>query len=267
MAVKPWDTLRLGPELQLRLTPRLAPEGDPTPFLDQLPTALWPELPQDVLDFAAEPEAGAWLVPTLETLALGAADRDSLERDARRMLVELGGLVRPEHLPPRLELWLRRDPHTGELSLVHEDDSGLALAWRRWELIARLPHAAKGAAHAVVVNAVSRLFRGADRLLPQETQPLSGGWWHAVYRSQHAILQAFERIDAWSDGRVLVASMRPHFAIRPLEPDRGEDPIAELLAEQQSRRLWRPPAQGVGPAAPQLPPGGREGRRPLPKRR
>jgi hypothetical protein len=61
--------------------------------------------------------------------------------------------------------------------------------------------------------------------------------------------------------------MRPHFAIRPLEPDRGEDPIEELLKEQASRRLWRPPAMGVGPAAPQLPPGGREGRKPLPKRK
>ncbi len=224
------------------------------------PAAVLSALPEPLLDLAG---LAARAVPLERLLAEAEGEqRLHLEQDARDFARLVRDLLKSAHVPEPIEGWVRWDAEASEF-LARSDAAGVVLAMRCWELLARLPARARGVGPNRTTHALSLLLApDAARLVPAETEELTGGFWRCTYRSPVGLLgQRFEQVEAISDGLIVAAVFQPRFAINPMAHDLAEDPIAEAIRAGEERVTWRPPPASLGPRAPHHPPGGRLGRR------
>lgn len=248
------DRVRLGDEVELVLAAAAA--RDPREALAVLvPLALARELPEvDDLRLAAamsqaHPDA---------LVAAAEADREVLAADAAAFAADVRALLRPGLATSDPEGWLRwSDPDpVACLSAPGE----VYVLVRRWELLAWLPDVARGEGAVRVGGALAWLLQGAARLAPRRVDDLGAGVWACEYEAERPMLGRFSRLRVVGDGRALALAATPAVVPAAPLPGTAEDPLEDALRAARDTHRWRPPARGTGPAAPQLPPGGRYGR-------
>ncbi len=253
--VQPGDRVRLGDEVELLLAEAAA--RDPREALAVLvPQALAHELPEvDDLRLAAAMSAAH-----ADALAAAGHDeaRELLAADGAAFAADVRSLLRAGLVPEDPDGWVRwsePDP-IGCLSAPGE----VYVIVRRWELLAWLPDVSRGEGATRVVGALAWLLHGAARLAPRRIDDLGAGVWACIFEAERPMLGRFSRLHVVGDGRALALAATP--AVVPATPFPGsaEDPIEDALRAARDTNRWRPPARGVGPAAPPMPPGGRHGR-------
>lgn len=256
------DRVRLGDEVELQLAEASA--RDPREALAVLvPQALVHELPEvDDLRLGA-----AMSTAHADALAEAADDeaREALRADAASFAADLRGLLRAGLVPDDVEGWLRwagPDP----VACLAAPGEVYVLA-RRWELLAWLPDLPRGEGATRVVVALAWLLQGAARLAPRQVDDLGQGAFACVFEAERPMLGRFSRLHAVGDGRALAIAATPAVVPATPSPRSAEDPIEDALRAARETNRWRPPARGLGPAAPPMPPGGRYARtRPRPER-
>lgn len=257
----PGDRVRFGEEVELELA-RVAAREPREALAVLVPYELAHELVEvDDLRLAA-----GMSDPLRDALAAAPdeAARAALAADAERFARDVRTLIRADLVPSTLEDWVRWSAPDPLGCLAAPGDCYILI--RRWELLAWLPDVARGDAAARVSASMAWLLQGAERLTPRNVIELGDGWL-CEFEAERPMLGRFSRLRAVGDGRSLALSGTPAVVSPRAFARSAEDPVEEGIAAVRAANHWRPPARGVGPAAPQLPPGGRQGRRrPLPER-
>lgn len=251
--------------LLLVVRPVELPDVEPA---ELIPAALREEVASTLL------ELGAALDPARSTplaAALGEAsptERLHIEPEAIEMAASAVSLLRSELLPGDPTAWLRFDSEERITRVHRKGEDGLVLAMQCWDVIARLSRPSARTGPDVVPDALSRLLLFEGRLFPTAVQEAAPGWWRCEYEATtQPLLGRFDRLEAWSDGQVLLASLVPWVAWNGARAGgAAEDPVTELLREQSSRTVYRPLPGSLVKGNP-MPPGGRNRPRPKPQRR
>jgi hypothetical protein len=250
------DRLRLGDEVELLLAePR---PREPREALAALPPELEAHLPPEILDLraqAASSRSHEELLAAVPEDALGilTADGDAFVADVWRF-------IRRDLVPEHPEEWLRWVDLIDPLACFAAPGDACVLA-RRWEVLAIVPELGRGDTGPLRVAAsLGWLLEGAARLAPRRVAELSPGAWSCEYESERPILGRFSRLRAVGDGRHLAIVGTPAVVAHVPPVRSAEDAVEEGLAKVRATSHWRPPASGIGPGPPKLPPGGRYGR-------
>jgi hypothetical protein len=249
------ERLRLGDEVELVLAEAAA--RDPR---EALAVLVPPAIARELFEVDDLRLAAATSMQHEDALAAARDDeaRAALAKDGAAFASDLRVLLRAGLVPEAPDAWVRWS-HPDPIGCLSAPGEVYLLA-RRWELVARIPDVARGDGPARVAASLAWLLHGADRLTPRVVADLGDGVWSCEYESERPMLGRFSRMRAVGDGRTLALVATPAVVSPQPFPRSAEDPLEDALTAARATQRWRPPARGVGPAAPSLPPGGRYGR-------
>lgn len=249
------ERLRLGAEVELVLA--RAEARDPR---EALAVLVAPAIARELFEVDDLRLAAATSMQHEDALTAARDDeaRHALAADGAAFANDIRGLLRAGLVPEAPDAWVRW-AHPDPIGCLSAPGDVYVLA-RRWELLARIPDVARGDGPARVAASLTWLLHGADRLTPRVVTDLGDGVWSCEYEAERPMLQRFSRMRVVGDGRTVALVATPS-VVSPQPASRSaEDPIEDALTAARATQRWRPPARGVGPAAPALPPGGRYGR-------